>query len=82
MPDKKTLTEKELEAKRVAKLKELAAMRVPKAVNAVRILGNLANYKPNQVQADAIVKQIEDAIKGVKARFAGQTAQEGFTLPS
>jgi hypothetical protein len=75
-------TDAQLAAEKKAKLIELAGLRVPKAVKAVSLLGNLANYQPSTPQKEAILKAVRDAIKGVEGRFAGASSEPEFKLPS
>jgi alpha-acetolactate decarboxylase len=74
-------TEQPTETKEAA-LKRIAGKRVPKAVKAISVLGNLASYKPTPAQAQAIVDEIERATKAVKARLlSGTQAAAEFVLP-
>lgn len=47
----------------------VANLRVPKALKAIKLLGNLgsANYERTQAQADAITKALQDAVSKVSA---------------
>lgn len=65
-----------------AKLKELADKRVPVAIERIRLVGNLASYKPTPKQADQIVTALHLAVKQVAERLHGsvQAPQGRFTL--
>ena len=78
MPRKNSTTP----AEKKAKLVELAGIRVPKALSAIKNLGNLANYDPNKNQQDTILNALRAALKGVEARFAGATTEPEFKLPA
>ena len=47
-----------------SKLKELADARVTKALNAIRIVGNLAGYEPTQAQRDKVFNALKSALEG------------------
>lgn len=62
-------------------LKRLASKRVTKATKAVRLVGNLARYKPTEAQENAIIGALKEAVKNVEAQFAGNVGgAEGFKL--
>ena len=65
------------------KLVELASTRVPKALKALNLVGNLAAYKPTEAQKKAILDALDNALKNVRTRFAtGEPEAPKFELPS
>tara|TARA_B100000965_G_scaffold313497_1_gene273420 strand:+ start:590 stop:808 length:219 start_codon:yes stop_codon:yes gene_type:complete len=59
---------------------DLAKKRVDKAVNAIRLIGNLSirsNYEYTEVEWKQIIKELENQVKGVKAKFQS-TKKKGF----
>jgi hypothetical protein len=67
---------------KTAKLRQLAATRVPRAVKAIGLVGNLAAYSPTNDQVTAIAKALTDAVEGVEARLRSrQSEPAGFKLP-
>jgi len=55
----------------------LAEARTDKALNAIRLLGNLSNrtnYEYSEVDVTKIIKALEGEIKAVKSRFADASA--------
>lgn len=64
------------------RLVRLANKRVPRAVKAIALIGNLASYKPTENQTKYILTALSEALETVKARFAGTKQEEkSFTLP-
>lgn len=67
---------------RKARLKKLSGNRVNRADDALRLVGNLVNYRPTPSQVDQILshlnqrmKEITDQLRGVK-----MPKPEGFSL--
>ena len=59
---------------------DLAKKRVDKAVNAIRLIGNLSiksNYEYTEAEWKQIIKELETQVKGVKAKFQS-TKKKGF----
>lgn len=72
---------REKESKQAA-LKRLAEKRIPKAVHAIQICGNLGAYRPSEAQVTAILNVLVAAVNGCRAaltRSAGKGEQ--FSLP-
>jgi hypothetical protein len=68
-----------------SKFVQLANQRVTKALDQIRLIGNLSNraaYDFNDEDVKKIVKALQKAVDGTKARFSesGATAEQGFTL--
>ena len=68
-----------------AKFVKLANQRVTKALDQIRLVGNLSNraaYDFNDEDTKKIVKVLQRAVDATKARFSetGSTAEQGFTL--
>lgn len=76
----KMTPEERAAAKRAAFLR-LAAKRVNRALNALRIVGHLAGpgYAYSEEEASRIVAVLTDAVSDVAARFSGRSKPE-FTL--
>lgn len=53
------------------KLIRLSAKRVNKAINDVRLIGNLSAYKPNDAQIDAIMQALGESCAAAEARMRG-----------
>ena len=54
----------------------LAEKRVPKAIQAIRLIGNLSsrgNYSYTKEDADKIYRALENEIREMKSRFANNT---------
>lgn len=68
------------EAIKVSSLKELAEKRVPRAIKAINLCGNLVTRKPTDEQKEKIVEALKDAVTRVEKRFEGVTTEEGFEL--
>lgn len=65
-----------------AKLMELASTRVPKAIRAMGLVGNLIAYKPTEAQKTAILGALEQQLKVIRTRYAGTVPEEpAFKLP-
>lgn len=67
------------EERKHAKFRELAEKRTNKALEAVRLIGNLSNrqtYVYQEAEVRKIVKALRDAVADVEARF-GKTAGRG-----
>lgn len=63
------------------KLKRLGMARVKKACNTIRLVGNLAAYKPTDEQIDAIMEQLGSSCAAIDARMRGTKRTEvNFTL--
>lgn len=61
----------------------LAEARVGKALNAIRLIGNLSNrsnYEYSESDVNLIVRALEAEIKTLKARFAESAADKGRTF--
>ena len=68
-----------------AKFVQLANQRVTKALDQIRLVGNLSNraaYDFTDEDTKKIVKALQRAVDAAKARFSetGSTAEQGFTL--
>lgn len=68
-----------------AKFVKLANQRVTKALDQIRLIGNLSNraaYDFSDEDTKKIVKALQRAVDATKARFSetGSTAEDGFTL--
>lgn len=84
MPGKKIPTTKQ--AKNTPEIKEpetreekfrrLANRRVPKALNVIRTIGNLAAYKPTDQQTDAIMEALGGACAQLEQRLRMNKPQE------
>jgi len=63
-------------------LKKLAAKRVPKAIKAIQLVGNLAAYDPNPAQVNTVLDALSVAMKATSDRLHKQTASifSTFTL--
>lgn len=67
------------EAKKL-KFKDLAEKRVNKALDAIRLVGNLSNrqtYAFDDAQVRKIVKALRDAVSEVESRFSSNSSQGG-----
>jgi hypothetical protein len=63
-----------------AKFKELAEKRVNKALDSIRLVGNLSNrqtYSYEDAQVRKIVKALRDAVGEVESRFGSTSSQGG-----
>lgn len=66
---------------REQKLERLAGKRVTSALNKIRLIGNLAAYKPDDEQVDKICVALADAAQRVEARLRGTRKESAeFTL--
>lgn len=66
---------------REQKLLRIANRRVPKAIKAISMIGNLAAYKPTQEDVDSIMSALGEMCALVEARLRGNAKQTvGFTL--
>lgn len=66
------VTEPEAPAEtREQKLQRLGSKRVTIALDKIRLIGNLAAYKPDDVQVDKICMAIADAAQRLEARLRG-----------
>jgi hypothetical protein len=66
---------------REEKLLKLANKRVPKALNAIRLIGNLAAYKPTEADVTAIEQALGEAVADVLNRLQGGVkVSTAFTL--
>lgn len=78
-PGKTPLTPEQKEARAAVlkaetkedKLRRMAKARVTKAVNVIRLIGNLAAYKPTEEQTDKIMEAIGSMCAAVEARLRG-----------
>lgn len=62
------------------KFKELAEKRVNKALDLIRLVGNLSNrqtYAYDDAQVRKIVKALRDAVGEVETRFGSNSSQGG-----
>lgn len=60
----------------------LAKKRVPRAVQAIRIVGNLASYRPSAAAAAHIVSTLRAELDAVeRSLLAGKTSAVAFELP-
>jgi hypothetical protein len=72
---------KEKESKQ-ATLKRLAEKRIPKAVHAIRMCGNLGAYQPSEAQVNAILNMLVSAVNGCRDSLCRTTGKrEQFSLP-
>ena len=72
---------KEKESKQ-AVLKRLAEKRIPKAVHAIQVCGNLGAYRPSEAQMNAILNVLVSAVNSCKASLSRSTGKgEQFSLP-
>lgn len=63
------------------KLARLAAKRMNAALTKIRLIGNLAAYKPTTVQVDKIAETLATAVQAIDARLrASAPSEEGFIL--
>lgn len=63
-----------------SKFKELAEKRVNKALDGIRLIGNLSNrqtYSYDDAQVRKIVKALRDAVGEVETRFGSNSSQGG-----
>jgi hypothetical protein len=63
-----------------AKFRELAEKRTNKALEAVRLIGNLSNrqtYIYEEAEVRKILKALRDAVSEVEARFSTSTGRGG-----
>lgn len=63
-----------------SKFKELAEKRVNKALDGIRLVGNLSNrqtYSYDDAQVRKIVKALRDAVGEVESRFGSNSSQGG-----
>lgn len=66
-----------------AKFKTLANKRVNKALQTLKLIGNLSNkrhYDYDDVDAKKILKALEDELKIVKQKFNKSTSNEKFKI--
>ena len=68
-----------------AKFVQLANQRVTKALDQIRLVGNLSNraaYDFDEEDTKKIVKALQRAVDAAKARFSetGSTSEQGFSL--
>lgn len=66
--------------KKHAKFRELAEKRTNKALEAVRLIGNLSNrqtYVYEDAEVRKIVKALRDAVSEIEARFGRSTGRSG-----
>jgi len=65
------------------KLIRLSAKRVNKAINDIRLIGNLSTYKPNDAQIDAIMSALGESCAAAEARMRGSKRDaNAFSLAS
>ncbi len=63
-----------------SKFKELAEKRVNKALDSIRLVGNLSNrqtYAYDDAQVRKIMKALRDAVGEVETRFGSNSSQGG-----
>ena len=68
------------EEKKHAKFRELAEKRTSKALETVRLIGNLSNrqtYVYEEAEVRKIVKALRDAVSEVEARFGKAPGRSG-----
>ena len=75
---RKSLTD----AERAAKLKELAAPRMGRALRAIRHVGLLTRYNPNTAQKTAMISALSAAVTSLNSVFAGKETKSEFELPA
>ena len=66
--------------KKHAKFRELAEKRTNKALEAVRLIGNLSNrqtYVYEEAEVRKIVKALRDAVAEIEARFGKSSSHKG-----
>lgn len=66
--------------KKHAKFRELAEKRTNKALEAIRLIGNLSNrntYVYEDAEVRKIVKALKDAVSEVETRFGKSTSRSG-----
>jgi hypothetical protein len=65
-----------------AKFRRLGRQRMTKALNMIKLVGNLSAYAHDQDDADRIVTTLNEAVKGVELRFKARErgAAEVFEL--
>ena len=66
---------------RRAKFKEIGERRVSRAIEAIRLVGNLANrsnYDYTEDDVKQLTRALQDALQNVKAKFADNTKKKGF----
>jgi hypothetical protein len=51
------------------KLIRLAGTRVPKAISAIRVIGNLADYKPSKEQTKKLIAELRKEVDAVEKAF-------------
>lgn len=69
-----------LDEKKHAKFRELAEKRTNKALETVRLIGNLSNrqtYVYEDAEVKKIVKALRDAVSEVEIRFGKSTSRRG-----
>lgn len=69
-----------VEERKHAKFRELAEKRTNKALEAVRLIGNLSNrqtYVYEDAEVRKIVRALRDAVTDVEARFGKSTGRGG-----
>lgn len=69
-----------IDERKHAKFRELAEKRTNKALEAVRLIGNLSNrqtYVYEEAEVRKIVKALRDAVSEVEARFGKSTGRSG-----
>lgn len=69
-------------ADKASDFKRLAVSRVNKALNDIRLVGNLssANYESTPDQIDLMLRTLRASIDELEAKFAGKTDRPEFTL--
>lgn len=64
-----------------SKLLKLANKRVPKAIKAISLIGNLVNYNPTPEQAKFIITALDKAVQQVEDRLMKKEAStESFQM--
>lgn len=82
---KPPLTEAQKKQERRENFIRVLPPRMDKATKALRMVGDCTNptYLYTSEQADAIVKELQEAVDTIKARFAGKPGKgSGFALPT
>lgn len=70
----------EVEDRKRAKFRELAEKRTNKALEAIRLIGNLANrqtYTYDEAEVRKVVRALRDAVSEVESRFTKSNSRGG-----
>lgn len=78
-----SMTADQRKALKRKKLFDLSAKRVTRAINTIRLVGNLYAYAPTPVEAAAMVNALIAEVNKVKDRLTGSVvAAHAFHLPT